>query len=180
MCFIFCFTNITEETLTFKAISYIFISKMELNELDIAILNELQEDARISNTELARRVNLSPPATHTRVKRLEESGFIQRYVTLVNRQQADYDMLCFVRVRLQLHETDQVDRFHQAVQEMPEVLECHFVTGDHDYLLKVVAHNSEDLENFLVNKLTPIPGVAQIHTSLVLREVKNSTSIPLT
>ena len=88
-------------------------------------------------------------------------------------------MLCFVRVRLQLHDTEQVEGFHQAVQEMPEVLECHFVTGDHDYLLKVLARNSEDLEDFLVNRLTPIPGVAQIHTSLVLREVKNSTNIPL-
>jgi len=150
-----------------------------LDELDKLILAELQEDARISNTELARRVNLSPPATHTRVRRLEENGFVQRYVTLVNRKLAGYDMLCFVRVRLQLHESEQVTGFHQAVQQMPEVLECHFVTGDHDYLLKVVAHNSEDLENFLVNRLTPIPGVAQIHTSLVLREVKSSTAIPL-
>jgi DNA-binding Lrp family transcriptional regulator len=150
-----------------------------IDELDKLILAELQKDARISNTELARRVNLSPPATHTRVRRLEESGFVKRFVTLVNRQKAGYDMLCFVRVRLQLHDTEQVEGFHKAVQEMSEVLECHFVTGDHDYLLKIVAHNSEDLENFLVNKLTPIPGIAQIHTSLVLREVKNSTSIPL-
>lgn len=150
-----------------------------LDKLDKLILAELQADARISNTELARRVNLSPPATLARVRRLEESGFAERYVTLVNRQQAGYDMLCFVRVRLQLHDTEQVTGFHKAVQEMPEVLECHFVTGDHDYLLKVVTHNSEDLENFLINRLTPIPGVAQIHTSLVLREVKNSTIIPL-
>lgn len=149
------------------------------DELDKLILAELQEDARISNTELARRVNLSPPATHSRVRRLEENGYIQRYATIVNRQQAGYDMLCFVHVRLQLHDTAQVTGFHQAVQQMPEVLECHFVTGDYDYLLKIVAHNSEGLENFLVNRLTPIPGIAQIHTSLVLREVKNSTSIPL-
>jgi DNA-binding Lrp family transcriptional regulator len=69
--------------------------------------------------------------------------------------------------------------FHKAIQEIPEVLECHHVTGDYDYLLKIVAHNTEDLENLLVNKLTPIPGVAQIHTSLVLKEVKNSNIIPL-
>ncbi len=150
-----------------------------LDDLDKLILAELQADARISNTELARRVNLSPPATHARVRRLEESGYVDRYVTLVDRKQAGYDMLCFVRVRLQLHDTEQVEGFHMAVQEMPEVLEVHFVTGDHDYLLKVLAGNSEDLEDFLVNRLTPIPGVAQIHTSLVLREVKNSTIIPL-
>ncbi|MBC8504647.1 MAG: Lrp/AsnC family transcriptional regulator [Anaerolineales bacterium] len=150
-----------------------------LDDLDKLILAELQADARISNTELARRVNLSPPATHARVRRLEESGLADRYVTLVNKKQAGYDMLCFVRVRLQLHDTEQVEGFHKAVHEIPEVLECHFVTGDHDYLLKVLARNSEDLEDFLVNRLTPIPGVAQIHTSLVLREVKNSTIIPL-
>lgn len=152
---------------------------MDIDTLDKSILKELQNDARISNVELARRVNLSPPATLARVRRLEENGLIQGYAMLVNRQQAGYDMLCIVRVQLQLHDTDQVEGFHRAVQQMPEVLECHFVTGDHDYLLKVVAHNSEDLEDFLVNRLTPIPGVAQIHTSLVLREVKNSTNIPL-
>lgn len=150
-----------------------------LDELDKRILDELQKDARISNAELARRVNLSPPATHARVKRLEEKGAVQRYVALLDRQRTGYDMLCFVRVSLQLHDLDQVTGFHEAVREIPEVLECHHVTGDYDYLLKVLAHNTEDLENFLVNRLTPIPGVAQIHTSLVLREVKNSTTIPL-
>jgi DNA-binding Lrp family transcriptional regulator len=88
-------------------------------------------------------------------------------------------MLCFVRVSLQLHDTDQVAGFHKAIRKLTEVLECHHVTGDHDYLLKIVARNTDDLENFLVNRLTPIPGVAQIHTSLVLREVKNSTLMPI-
>ena len=150
-----------------------------IDELDKRILDELQKDARISNAELARRVNLSPPATHARVKRLFEKDFIHRYVALLDSQRSGYDLLCFVRVSLQLHDLDQVTGFHEAVQKMPEVLECHHVTGDYDYLLKVVAHNTEDLENFLVNRLTPIPGVAQIHTSLVLREVKNSTILPL-
>ena len=149
------------------------------DKLDQRILYELQKDARISNAELARRVNLSPPATLARVKRLEEKENIQRYAAVLDRQKAGYDLLCFVRVSLQLHDLDQVTGFHEAVQKMPEVLECHHVTGDYDYLLKVVAHNTEDLENFLVNRLTPIPGVAQIHTSLVLREVKNSTILPL-
>ena len=150
-----------------------------LDALDQRILGELQKDARISNAELARRVNLSPPATHARVKRLEEKETIQQYVALLDRQRTGYDMLCFVRVSLQLHDLAQVIGFHEAVRKIPEVLECHHVTGDYDYLLKVVAHNTEDLENFLVNRLTPIPGVAQIHTSLVLREVKNSTILPL-
>lgn len=150
-----------------------------MDKIDQLILDELQRDARISNTELARRVNLSPPATLARVKRLEENHYIQRYVAILDREKANFDMLCFVRVSLQLHDTDQVTGFHKAIRKMPEVLECHHVTGDYDYLLKVVAHNTKDLENFLVRRLTPVPGIAQIHTSLVLREVKNSSVIPL-
>ncbi len=152
---------------------------MALDDLDRAILVELQGDARISNAELARRVNLSPPATFARVRRLEEAGIIQGFAALISRQQAGYDMLCFVSVSLQLHDIEQVTGFHEIIGEMPEVLECHHVTGDYDYLLKVVAHNTDDLEDFLVNRLTPIPGVARIHTSLVLRETKSTTTIPL-
>ena len=150
-----------------------------LNEVDSAILEILQADARISNAELARRVNLSPPATLTRVRRLEESGLIDGHVTLVNHRQAGYDMLCFVSVSLQLHDVEQVTGFRDAVQQMSEVLECHHVTGEYDYLLKIVARNTKDLESFLLEKLTPIPGVARIHTSLVLNEVKSTTAIPL-
>jgi len=149
------------------------------DELDSAILEILQSEGRLSNAELARRVNLSPPATLARVRRLEENGLIDRYAALLNRKQAGYDMLCFVRVSLQLHDIEQVNGFREAVQQMPEILECHHVTGDYDYILKVVAQNTKDLENFLVNQLTPIPGVARIYTSLVLNEVKSSTVIPL-
>ncbi|HBX68186.1 MAG TPA: AsnC family transcriptional regulator [Chloroflexi bacterium] len=150
-----------------------------LDELDKAILEILQAEARISNAELARRVNLSPPATLARVRRLEETGYISRYVTILDQKQAGYDMLCFVRVSLQLHDSEQVNGFREAVQQMSEVLECHHVTGDYDYILKVVARNTKDLENFLINQLTPIPGVARIYTSLVLNEVKSSTVIPI-
>ena len=150
-----------------------------LDELDKIILQILQSEARISNAELARRVNLSPPATLARVRRLEENGFIEGYAALVNRREMGYDMLCFVSVSLQLHDVEQVTGFRDAVGKMPEVLACHHVTGDYDYLLKVVAHNTKDLENFLLQKLTPIPGVARIHTSLVLNEVKSTTVIPI-
>ncbi len=150
-----------------------------LDELDKNILQELQKDARISNTELARRVNLSPPATHARVRRLEKDGFIQSYATIVDRQKAGYDLLCFISVSLQLHETKQVDGFLKIIAEMPEVLECHHVTGEYDYLLKVVTRNTEGLEDFLMNRLTPVSGVARIHTNLVLREAKSTSAIPL-
>jgi Lrp/AsnC family leucine-responsive transcriptional regulator len=150
-----------------------------LDEMDKAILRILQTDARISNAELSRRVNLSPPATLARVKRLEESGCINGYAALVNRRRVGYDMLCFVSVSLQLHDIEQVTGFRDVVGQMPEVLACHHVTGDYDYLLKIVAHNTKELEHFLLEKLTPIPGVARIHTSLVLNEVKSTTAMPI-
>jgi len=158
---------------------YIIRMDTSLDELDLAILRILQNEARLSNVELARRIHLSPPATFARVHRLEENGLIRGYAALVNRQEVGYDLLCFVQVSLQLHDVQQVTGFRQAVQEMPEVLECHHVTGDFDYLLKVVARNTQDLEHFLLNRLTPIPGVAHIHTNLVLREVKHTTVLPV-
>ena len=90
-----------------------------------------------------------------------------------------YDMLCFVHVSLQLHQSEQVENFKQAISSMPEVLECHHVTGDFDYLLKVIIKNRKDLERFAVERLTPIPGVARIHTSLVLSEIKSTTALPV-
>ena len=150
-----------------------------LDELDKNILQVLQKDARISNTELARRVNLPAPATRARVRRLEKDGLIQSYATIVDRKKAGYDLLCFVSISLQLHETEQVAGFIKIITEMPEVLECHHVTGEYDYLLKVVTRNTESLEDFLMNRLTPVSGVARIHTSLVLREAKSTSEIPL-
>lgn len=151
----------------------------ELDDLDRAILNELQQDGRVSNVELARRVNLSPPAVHARIRRLEEQGYIQQYAAILDRERAGYDMLCFIHISLQLHQSTQVNRFRLEVMDMPEVLECHHVTGEHDYLLKVVIRNRHDLERFVMDRLTPIPGLAKIQTSLVLREVKVKTAIPL-
>lgn len=149
------------------------------DDLDRAILQILQNDGRISNVDLANRVSLSPPAIHARLKRLEQRGYIRHYVALLDREKVGYDMLCFIEVSLQLHQPEQVENFRQVIQQMPEVLECHHVTGEYDYLLKVVVRNRKDLERFVVNRLTPIPGLARIHTSLVLSEVKSTTALPV-
>ncbi|MCO6450104.1 MAG: Lrp/AsnC family transcriptional regulator [Caldilineales bacterium] len=151
----------------------------KLDDLDRMILELLQENGRISNADLARAINLSAPATHARIRRLEQEGIVDRYVALLDREQVGYNMLCFVRVSLEKHHIDQVQTFRAAVQKMPEVLECYFVTGDADYLLKVAVRNREDLEQFLVDRLTPTPGVARVYTSLVLTEVKSTTALPL-
>ena len=150
-----------------------------LDELDLKILQTLQTDGRISNVDLAHRVNLSPPAMHARLKRLEHEGYIRQYVALLDRERMGYDMICFINVSLQLHQPEQVDKFRQTIQNIPEVLECHHVTGEYDYLLKVVVRNRKDLERFVVKQLTPIHGVGRIHTSLALTEIKSTTILPL-
>ncbi len=151
----------------------------DLDDLDRKILSLLQSDGSLSNVELARRINLSPPATHARVKRLEQEGIVHAYTALVDRDKAGYDLLCFIQVSMQVHELAQVERFREAVRQMPEVLECHHITGEFDYLLKVVLHNRKDLERFVVDKLTPTLGVGRIHTSLALAEVKATTILPV-
>ena len=150
-----------------------------LDELDKAILEELQTDGRVSNAELARRINLSPPATHTRLRQLEQRGYICKYAALLDRERAGYDMLCFVHMSLQLHQQEQIDEIRTTIQQMPEVLEYYRLTGEFDYLLKVVIRNRKGLERFIIDRLTPIPGVARIQTSLVLTEVKSTTALPL-
>jgi Lrp/AsnC family transcriptional regulator, leucine-responsive regulatory protein len=158
-------------------VKYLF--QIDLDELDIAILQELQENGRISNVELSKRVNLSPPAIHTRIKRLEQQGIIRRTVTLLDWQKMGFDMLCFIQINLQTHQPATVEKFRSSINKLPEVLECYHVTGDYDYLLKVAIRNREDLERFVVKQITPIPGIARIQTSLALTEIKLTTSLPI-
>ena len=152
---------------------------IDLDELDLAILRALQADGRMSNVELAQRINLSPPATHTRLKRLQEQGTIRQYVALLDQEQVGYDMTCFINISLQLHQVEELEGFRAIINELPEVLECYHVTGEFDYLLKVVVRNRKDLQRFVVEQLTPIPGVARIYTSLVLSEAKSTTELPI-
>jgi len=150
-----------------------------LDKVDKSVLRALQADGRLSNVELARKISLSPPAAHARVRRLEKDGYIHQYTVIVDREKAGYDLLCFIHISLQMHQVTQVEKFREATRKMPEVLECHHITGEYDYLLKVVLRNRKDLERFVVDKLTPIPGVARIHTSLVFTEVKSTMALPL-
>lgn len=152
---------------------------MSLDATDTKILELLQSDGRLSNAEIARRVGLSPPASHARIKRLEETGIIRRYGTLLDREKLGYDMVCFFNVSLELHQLEAVERFKQLVQEMPEVLECHHITGQYDYLLKAVFRNRAELQNFVAQTLIPMPGMAHINTSLVLTEIKAEAALPL-
>lgn len=151
----------------------------KLDDIDRIVLRHLQDDARLTNAELARRVDLSAQALQKRLRKLEKRGVIERYVTLVNREALGFDMLCFVQVTLRRHEPAAIARFRDVVQALPEVLECHHLTGEYDYLLKVVVRNRKHLEQFLVETLTPIPGMDKIRTSLVLSEIKETTAVPV-
>jgi Lrp/AsnC family leucine-responsive transcriptional regulator len=150
-----------------------------LDETDTAILNALQADGRLTNLDLSHIIHLSPPATSVRLRRLEREGYISRYTAVLDREKAGYDLLCFIHISLQMHQFEQVERFRELIRQMPEVLECHHITGEYDYLLKVALRNRKELERFAVDRLTPIPGVARIHTSLVFTEVKSTTILPL-
>lgn len=154
-------------------------SDYRLDGLDKKILNVLQLEGRLSNSELAKRINLSPPAVHARVKRLEQDGFIHQYAALVDRHRLGFDNLCFVEFSLQLHSSEQIQAILATVKSWPEVLECHNVTGEYDYLLKVAVRNTRALESFVSQKMIPLQGVARVHTSLVLKEVKSTTAIIL-
>lgn len=154
-------------------------SRYPLDKVDRALLRAIQANGRIANAELARTVNLSPPAVHSRIRRLEERGLIRRYVALLDREAAGYDMLCLISVRLERHQRRDIERLRSVVLEMPEVLECHHVTGEFDFLLKVVVRNRQELERFVVDRLSSLAGIAHIRTSLVLSEIKTTTALPL-
>lgn len=150
-----------------------------LDEIDSAILKELQQDASLTNVKLAELIGLSPAATLSRVRRLQQDGVIESYSVRLNQEKIGFGLLFFVRVQLTNHDVTLVHQFREAILDMAEVIECHFVTGDHDYLLKVAVKNRQALEDFLVNKLTPSPGLARMQTTLVLNEVKRGTVLPV-
>jgi len=154
-----------------------FVSKI-LDAIDIQILDILQMESQINNAELARRVNLSPPATHTRIKRLESEGFINRQVAILNQEKLGFDLLCYVFISTNIHQAEQLDILENALEAMPEILECHCLTGEYDYLLKVVIRDRRELDSFIrkLNKL----GISRIQTNLSLREIKHSTVLPIT
>lgn len=156
-----------------------FSDARPLDDLDYAILELLQEDAERTDADLARRVGLSASGLKKRLKKLKERGVIRKRVTLLDRHRVDLGLLCFVQVALTHHEPGTAQNLREAVARIPEVLECHFTTGEHDYLLKVVARNHRHLEHILATRLAAISGVDRLLTSIVLNEVKRTTVLPL-
>jgi Lrp/AsnC family leucine-responsive transcriptional regulator len=151
----------------------------QLDEIDIRILHTLQSDARISNVELARRVHLSPSPCLTRVRALERAGVIQRYVSLVNPLAVGFGVNVFLQISLETQARGALNSFENALRDRPEVVECYAMTGDWDYLLRVVLPDIEALEKFLVNELSRIPRISRIKSSFALKQVKYETALPL-
>lgn len=149
------------------------------DQLDRAILEELQVNGRISVADLARKIHLSPPAVYQRIKRLERAGVIQQYVALVDREAVGYDLLCFIRISIQPHTDALMQAFQQAMIALPHVLECYRTAGSYDILLKVAVRNHRQLDQFIRDHLMSLAGVERIETSLVLNEMKYTTAYQL-
>ncbi|MGL4310339.1 MAG: Lrp/AsnC family transcriptional regulator [Paracoccaceae bacterium] len=152
---------------------------MEIDATDRRILTALQKQGRISNAELSETVNLSPSACHRRVQRLEEEGYIAGYVALLDARKLNRPTTVFVEITLQGQADEVLDAFEKGVRRIPDVLECHLMAGTADYLLKVVAQDTEDFARIHRQHLARLPGVAQMHSSFSLRTVSSTTAIPV-
>ena len=152
---------------------------VQLDAIDVAILNELQRDGRLTNLELAQRVHLSPSACLRRVKQLEESGVIAQYVALLNPKAVGRHGTSFTIINLESMNTPLLEAFEAAVRAEPEVLDCYYVAGSNDYLIRFAYRDAEDLERFHAEVLMRLPGVARSNSMLVLRTVKKTTALAL-
>lgn len=155
------------------------LQKSGFDELDRAILEELQADGRVSVADLSRKIFLSQPAIHNRIKRLERAGVIEGYVALLNHEQIGYDLMCFVQISIQPHTNEHISKVEIAVTALPEVLECYRLTGDYHLLVKVVVRNSKALDRFVAQKLTVLDGIDRIQSSVVMKVLKSETALDL-
>lgn len=153
---------------------------MRLDKLDKRILQELQRDGAITNLELAEKIGLSPSPCARRVKQLQESGIIKNQVTLLDASKLELKLIALIQISMDRHTSDRFEIFEAKVRTFPEVIECLLITGQSaDYQLKVVVPDMEYYQEFLLNKITKIEGVTDVHSSFILREVLSTTELPL-
>lgn len=150
-----------------------------LDSTDRRLLAALQVDGRLSNAELSERIHLSPSQCQRRQKRLERSGLIRRYVALLDRERLGIGVMAVVSVTLKQSGNSPVAAFHRAVEREDAILECWSVTGDSDYLLRVVASDLQAFSDFLMDRLLGLPMVAGVRSTILMRELKTSTALPL-
>jgi Lrp/AsnC family leucine-responsive transcriptional regulator len=155
------------------------LQRKTLDRTDLKILRELQANGRLSNTELARRINLSPTPCSERVKTLERQGFIDSYQARLSPKLLDLELLVFVEITLQRTSPDVFAEFSEAVRQRPEVLECHLVSGNFDYLIKARVADMKAYRELLGETLLMLPGVSESRTYVVMEEVKESQLLPI-
>ena len=151
----------------------------EPDSIDVRILRELQESAKLTNLELSARVHLSPSPCLARVRRMERTGLIGRYVTLLDAGRLGLGISVIIQIRLEKQIERTLEVFEAAMQGYPEVMECYLMSGDSDYLIRVVVRDVPSLQRFIVEELSKITGVANIRSSFALKQVKYKTALPL-
>ena len=154
------------------------LPNQQIDALDHKILTALQQDGRLSNVQLAEKVGLSESACLRRVKLLEKSGIIDRYVMLINQAAIGKPGTVFVRVTLEGQQQDKLQRFEQEIRQVKDVLECYLMSGDSDYLLQIIVRDNEDYMR-IHNRLTSLPGVLRVQSSFALKRVIKKTELPL-
>src|SRR5580692_11296832 len=154
-------------------------AEMKLDRYDHAIVRTLQLDGRITNSQLAESVSLSESACLRRVRALEESGFIEGYTALINQQKAGCPVNVFVNITLERQEQAHLHAFEEAARKVPEVMECYLMSGEYDYLLRVVLADTADFERLHSQHLTRLPNVARVQSSFALRTVQKSRELPV-
>jgi len=152
---------------------------MKPDATDLRILTELQNDSSLTNIELSKRVHLSPSPCLTRVKALEANGVIDRYVALVNPKQLGLNLSVFISISLKEQSKSALAEFEQRIAEHDEVMECYLMTGDSDYLIRVAVADITALERFILEQLSPIPGIEKIRSSFALKQVRYKTALPM-
>jgi len=155
------------------------MSLVELDDIDRKILHTLQENGRITNCELAKRVGLTTTPTMERVKRMERDGIIKGYTTHINAEAVGRGLTVFCLITLKVHQFKMLEQFSNHVEALQEVLSCYHITGDTDFLLQLVVEDMKDYERFMREELSRLPGIQKIHTHIVLSNKKENSNIPV-
>ncbi|MET3996784.1 Lrp/AsnC family leucine-responsive transcriptional regulator [Bradyrhizobium sp. JR7.2] len=155
------------------------MSTTSLDRIDIKILNELQQNASLTNVELASRVNLSPSPCLARVRTLEKLGVIDRRIALLDPAVLGIGVTAFIQIKLEKQVQTSLENFTRSIDRLAQVMECYLMTGESDYMLRVMAADIEDLEDLIVNKLSRIPGVSSIRSNLALKRISYKTVLPI-
>ncbi|WP_033961984.1 Lrp/AsnC family transcriptional regulator [Psychroserpens jangbogonensis] len=150
---------------------------IQLDTIDKQLLFFLQEDSKQTNKELSNKLNLSVTAVYERIKKLEREGIISKYVALIDKKSADKAFVTFCSIKLVQHSKEYVMKFEREVAKLDEVLECYHISGDYDYLLKVIVADMDEFREFMVKKLTTISHIGSTHSAFMINEVKHTTAL---